>query len=139
MAYAGYLIKVGVTSPYEIPLSFIKAESYKATHLVQDLDSYRDANGLLHRNALSLIPDKVEFECVPLLTNAEMNAVISSIRSHFSNLNERKLSVNYYVPETDEYVTKNMYMPDIEFSMYYADGSLIKYNACRIAFIGYGD
>lgn len=136
MAYAGYLIKVGT---YTIPLSFIKAESYKATHLIQDLDSYRDANGVLHRNALTAVPDKVEFECVPMLTNTEMNAVVSSIRAQFTVAPERKASVNYYIPETDSYATANMYMPDPEFSMYYADGSYIQYNAVRFAFIGYGN
>lgn len=137
MAYAGYLIKVGT---YTIPLSFIKAESYKATHLIQDLDSYRDANGVLHRNALSHVPDKVEFECVPMLTNTEMNAVVSAIRAQITatgNLAERKASVSMYVPELDGYITQDMYMPDAEFSMYYADGSMIQYNAVRFAFIGY--
>lgn len=134
MAYAGYLVQVG---SYNIPLSFIRAESYKATHLIQDLDSYRDANGLLHRNALSHVPDKVEFECVPMLTNTEMNAVVSSIRAQFSASAERKASVSMYVPELDSYVTQDMYMPDPEFTMYYADGSMIQYNAVRFAFIGY--
>lgn len=81
MAYGGYLVKVG---NYVIPMTFIKADSYKISHKIQDLDSYRDANGLLHRNALSHVPDKLEFECVPMLTNTEMNAVVSAIRGQFS-------------------------------------------------------
>ena len=134
MAYGGYLVRVG---SYTIPLSFIKAESYKITHLIQDLDSYRDANGVLHRNALSHVPDKAEFECVPMLTNAEISAVVNSIRSQFTNREERKASVTVYVPEIDEYVTQDMYMPDPEYSIYYADDTIIQYNSVRFAFIGY--
>lgn len=138
MAYSGYLVKVGTgSSQYTIPLSFIKAESYQAEHLVQDMDSYRDANGVLHRNALTHVPDKCEFECVPLLTNTEMNAVLSAIRSRFDVPLERKLSVTMYVPELNDYVTQDMYMPDPQFTIYYADNNEIKYNSVRFAFIGY--
>lgn len=135
MAYAGYLVKVGT---YTIPLSFIKAESYKVTHLIQDLDSYRDADGVLHRNALSHVPDKCEFECVPMLTNTEISTVVNAIRGQFTNAAERKASVTIYIPETDSYVTNEaMYMPDPEYSIYYADSSIIQYNSVRFAFIGY--
>lgn len=140
MAYSGYLVKVGTgSSAYIIPLSFIKAESYKVTRLVQDLDSYRDANGVLHRNALSHVPIKCEFECVPMLTNTEITAVVNAIRSRFTNAPERKATVEVYVPETDEYITNSdgMYMPDPEYSIYYADSSIIQYNSVRFAFIGY--
>ena len=135
MAYAGYLVKVGT---YTIPLSFIKAESYKVTHLIQDLDSYRDADGILHRNALSHVPDKCEFECVPMLTNTEISTVVNAIRGQFTNAAERKANVTIYIPETDSYVTNEaMYMPDPEYSIYYADSSIIQYNSVRFAFIGY--
>lgn len=66
MAYSGYLIKVG---NYTIPLSIIRAETYSPYKSVTDLDSYVDANGYLHRNALEHIANKVEFETVPQLTN----------------------------------------------------------------------
>lgn len=141
MAYAGYLIKVKSSetdsTPYEIPLSFIKSESYQAEHLIQDLDSYRDANGVLHRNALAHVPDKAEFECVPLLTATEMNTVVSAIRAKYSVAAERKLWVTMYVPELNDYVTQEMYMPDPQFTIYYADATNIQYNSVRFAFIGY--
>lgn len=138
MAYAGYLVKVGGSqSGYAIPLSFIKAESYKVTKLIQDLDSYRDTDGVLHRNALSHFAIKCEFECVPMLTNAEINSVVSSIQAKYSSLPERKAVVSVYVPESDSYVEQDMYMPDIEYDMYYADSTMIQYSSVRFAFIGY--
>lgn len=138
MAYAGYLVKVGGASAgYSIPLSFIKADSYKVTKLIQDLDSYRDTNGLLHRNALAHVAYKVDFECVPMLTNTEISAVVNSIEAKFSVAAERRASVSVYVPETDSYIEQDMYMPDPEYQMYYADSSMIQYSSVRFAFIGY--
>lgn len=144
MAYAGYLVKVASSqddlqtgTPYTIPLSFIKADSYKIAKKIQDLDSYRDANGELHRNALTHVPYKLEFECVPMLTNTEISAVLASITGKFAIAPERKIYVSAYNPEGDEYISQFMYMPDIEFQMYYADTSMIQYDAVRLAFIGY--
>ena len=134
MAYQGYLVKVG---SYTIPMSIIKAESYKTTLNSQDLDSERDADGVLHRNALSHQPNKIEFETVPLLTNIQMSAIMANIRSQFTNTKEKKASVTLYVPEKDSYTTEDMYMADITFDIYYAGKDIIKYNPVRFAFIGY--
>ena len=50
MAYSGFLIKVG---NYTVPFRYIEAKKYKCGIKGQDLNSYRDANGVLHREALS--------------------------------------------------------------------------------------
>lgn len=134
MAYAGYLIKVG---SYTIPLSLIRAETYTVFKSVTDLDSYVDANGLLHRNALDHIANKVEFETVPLLTNAQFSSLMTNLYAQMSSTLERKASVTLYIPETDTYVTQDMYMPDIKPTLYYADATKIQYNQVRLAFIGY--
>ena len=134
MAYAGYLIKVGT---YTIPLSAIRADSYSAFLSITDLDSFVDANGVLHRNALEHTANKVEFETVPLMDNTEFASLMSNIRSQFTLSRERKASVTCYIPELDSYVTQDMYMPDIKPSMYLASDTEIKYNAVRLAFIGY--
>ena len=134
MAYAGYLIKVGT---YTIPTSLIRAETYTVFKSVTDLDSYVDGNGLLHRNALEHIANKVEFETIPLLTNAQFTNLMSNIQANMTVPLERKASVTCYIPETDSYVTQDMYMPDIKPTLYYADGTKILYNQVRLAFIGY--
>ena len=138
MAYSGYLIKVGPQdNQYEIPLSILRAETYTVFKSVTDLDSYVDANGELHRNALEHIANKVEFETIPLLTNTQFAALMSNLQSRMTSSLERKLSVTLYIPETDSYVTQDMYMPDIKPSMYLASDTEIKYNPVRLAFIGY--
>lgn len=138
MAYAGYLVKVGPSNDlYEIPLSILRAETYTVFKSVTDLDSYVDGNGELHRNALSHIANKVEFETIPLMTNTEFASLMSNLYNRMSNTLERKLSVTLYIPEIDDYVTQDMYMPDIKPTLYYADQNKIQYNQIRLAFIGY--
>ena len=132
--YQGYLIKVG---NYTIPLSLIKADSYSVFMSITDLDSFVDANGYLHRNALDHVANKCEFETVPMLNHTQYAALMANIRSQFTVARERKASVTLYIPELDDYVTQDMYMPDIKPSMYLASAREIKYNAVRLAFIGY--
>lgn len=134
MAYQGYLIKVG---SYTIPLSLIRADSYSVFMSITDLDSYVDANGVLHRNALDHVANKVEFETVPMLSHLEYASLMSNIRSQFTVPKERKASVECYIPELDSYVTQDMYMPDIKPQMYLASSTEIQYDAVRLAFIGY--
>lgn len=134
MAYAGYLIQVG---NYKIPHSWIRAETYVVTKNGQDLDSYRDANGVLHRNALEHWVAKAEFETPPLKTNKQVATFMNNIASNYTNATEKKANVTLYIPETDSYVTQEMYVPDISFTLYSADDTEVKYNQFRVAFIGY--
>lgn len=152
MAYNGYLIKInGSSGDYELGVTkkdskgritfdtkkFIKADSYSVTLSGQDLDSYRDADGLLHRNALAHTCIKVEFETAPMLTNKEVAELMSNIRSRMSDQVEKKVSVTAYLPETDSYVTADCYIPDIQFPIYGTYGNVIHYDAIRLAFIQY--
>lgn len=134
MAFEGYLVKVG---NYEIPTKYIRADSYSAYRNVQDLDSYRDANGELHRTALSHVPNKIEFETPAMLTNSDFADLIGNIQNNYTIVAERRANVTMYVPETDSYVTQDMYMPDITPRIYGVFNGVIKYNPIRLAFIGY--
>jgi len=133
MAFSGYLIKV---DNYTVPLSFMKYESYQIGYHSQDLDSYRDANGVLHRNALAHRVGKIEFN-VPMMTMDKFQNVWSKVRAKYLNTTEKCANVTYYIPETDSYETQKMYVPDIEFSIRNIDGNTINLNETRIAFIGY--
>lgn len=135
MAYQGYLIKVG---DYVISgKKYIRADSYSATLIVQDLDSYRDANGVLHRNALTHKVNKIEFETPAMLTDKQMEELLSNIRRNYTNASEKRASVTVYVPELNDYMTQDMYIPDLQFSMYGVFNNVIRYNPLRIAFIAY--
>lgn len=135
MAYNGYLIKVG---NYKIPLSMIAAESYSATNYGQDLDSYRDTDGILHRTALKHQAPKVEFETRNMLDNLQLSELMLNIRNNYSDAIEKRASVEVYVPELDKYVTSDMYMADFSPQMYFADENKIQYQSTRMAWISYG-
>lgn len=131
MAFQGYLIKVG---NYTIPLQFMKLESYTSMpDQRQDLDSYRDADGYLHRNVLPHTATKIEFE-TPYMRRSDMQALIQGIRSNFTSNLARSCTVTYYDDETDEYKTGTFYMPGtIEFQWYNKE----IYAPSRFAFIEY--
>lgn len=135
MAYSGYLIKIG---NYEFPKEYIMYDTYKVIRSVQDLDSYRDSNGVLHRNALSHNLYKVEFQ-TRVLTNTEYNSIMDNIRSRYTNATERRVSADVFVPETNSYTGSiNMYMPDPEIQIIQElSSSLLKYNNVTFKFIGY--
>lgn len=140
MAYSGYLIKVGTGgSAYTIPLKYMRYETYQVTYYTQDLDSYRDADGVLHRNALQSRIGKIEFN-TPIINNSDFETLMSNIRSQYSDPNEKRASVTFYVPEINDYVTQPMYIPDVvtKIRNVNENTNTISYTETRIAFIGYG-
>lgn len=137
MAFAGYLVRVG---NYEIDGTYyINWDNYNVTRLIQDLDSYRDANGVLHRNALDHVPIKVEFETRENLTNSDIATFFGNIRANYTVPKERRAVVSAYVPELDDYITQEMYMADPQFKIKRIEPktNVIHYERVRVAFIGY--
>lgn len=136
MGYNGYLVKVG---DYIIPYKYIKFDSYSVFMSITDLDSYRDGYGKLHRNALEHRPNKAEFETPAMLTNDDFYDLMSHIQSNYTVPSERKASVTLFIPEINDYITQDMYMPDIKPSIYRHNKALdkLQYNSIRLAFIGY--
>ena len=133
MAFAGWLIKIGT---YTVPYKFIKYKTYQAYLNTIDLDPYRDANGIEHRNALSHKPPKAEWETPPI-SNADFAELMQGFRDNYTIPNERSANVTLYIPELDDYVTMEMYMPDPKPTMYrISDGNVITYDPIRIAWIG---
>ena len=135
MAYSGYLIKIG---NYTIPLSMIKADSYYAYYNMQDYDPWTDAKGYLHRDAVKLKALKVEFETVNQLNNTQFASLMNSISSQFisGKTHARECEITAYIPEIDSYVTQRGYMADFKPQMYLASATEIRYDSCRLSFIG---
>ena len=134
MAYSGYLLKFGSTT---LPFDYIRAASYKATPAQRlDLDSYRDADGTLHRTVLDHTASKIEWE-TPYLTNAQVQAMLAIFAGAMTNTAERKVTITYYNEESDSYNTGTFYMPDTVFTIYRATDTELIYNPIRIAVIEY--
>lgn len=134
MAYQGYLLKI---EDKIIPHSYMRAETYKALLSTNDLDSYRDADGELHRNALEHRVGKVEFETPPLMDNKKMTTFLRMFQDNYLDHKEKCVNATFYVPELDSYLTQKMYVPDINFTLYFADENKVQYNQTRIALIAY--
>ena len=135
MAYEGYLIKIGYNS--SLFNNFIVFKSYKVSKKILDVDSYRDANGLLHRQALEHLSYTVEFDLRPM-KEASHAEIMEAITSCFTVPEERKLSVTFWLPETHEYVTADCYMPDPEITIIGEyNGTDLLYDKTTIKFIGY--
>lgn len=135
MAYSGFLIKVG---DYTVPFRYIEAKKYKCGIKGQDLDSYRDANGILHREALVNVAIKAEWETPGDIEEKTLRPLMDNIRAQYTNRTEKKALVTAFMPEIGDYVTMDCYMPDVEYTIDYADEKAVKYSSFRLAFIGYG-
>lgn len=137
MAFNGYLIKLGGSGGTELPMKYIKLEGYDITpNQRMESEAKRDVTGVLHRTTVAHTASKIEFN-TPKMTNMEVNAMMSLIRSYWTSTAERKLTLDYYDMETDSYKTGTFYMPDVKFQIYRVDGNIVYYNETRIAFIEY--
>lgn len=135
VAYSGFLFKVGdyVVSGKDV----ISADGISITRNVQDVDSYRDANGELHREALEHAPIKVEFSTRNMLTDEQLQGFLSNIRRNYVNEAERKVLATVYVPELGDYKTCYMYMSTPTAEIYGILKGIVYYKSMRLSFIEY--
>lgn len=125
--YMGYLLKVdGVIFPNDLILfgSFSITPNQR-----QDLDSYRDSIGYLHRNILPHKPSKIEFT-TKILHDADRAALENILK------NRDEYSLEYW---DKEYKSGKFYTPDIKYEIYDIDkaSGAIRYKPVRIAMIEY--
>ena len=140
MAFSGYLLKInGINggSDFTFPHEYIVFESFKAVRGIQDLDSYRDGNGVLHRNALPHNIVKIEFQLRENFKSSNYDRLMTEITNRYTKAAERKLSVTCYIPETATYTTQDMYMPDPEVTIKKIEGTELRDKSIRFAFIEY--
>lgn len=135
MAYLGSLITVGT---YNFNMHYIAEKSYIVSRNVQDMDSYRDANGVLHRNVIEHVPIKVEFTTMEM-NNTQLKDMFDHLFANFTNSKERNALCSVYVPEIDDYVSQEMYMaqPNPQIDRIDTATNTIYYAPMRVSFIGY--
>ena len=139
MAYSGYLIKLGGSSGTILPMNYIKVEGYDITpNQRMESEAKRAVTGVLHRTTVAHTATKVEFN-TPVLTNKEMDDLMTKLRNAWTSVSERKLTLQYYDMETDTYKTGDFNMPDIKFQIDHIDNvrNMVFYRETRIAFIEY--
>lgn len=136
MAYNGFLLKIGQSV---IPLSFIFKESYNVTpNRRQDIDPFRDANGLLNRTVVPHMVTTINFNTKPMW-NDEMERLTRLIRENYLDEKQKKVSLTYFCPDINDYKTGEFYIPDLEFTILRIDNNANKilYGSMTIEFIEY--
>ena len=138
--FAGWLIKcVTNGTPVEIPLKYMRAETYTVTpDQRMEWSAERDVTGVLHRETVQNLPPKIEFN-TPLMTNSDINALNSIIKAAFTSYLQRNITIQFYDPERDQYWEWDCYMPDVKYHIRNAGtvNNIINYEELRYAFIGY--
>ena len=138
MAFTGFLIKLGGSNGTVLPMKYMKAESYKATpNQRMETSAKRNAKGYLQRSTVEHMPVKIEFETPTDMTNAQVAELNTLIQSNFTDTVQRKLKIQYYNNETDEYKTATCYMPDTDYTILRVEGNIIHYGSLRYCFIEY--
>lgn len=137
MAFNGSLITINGA---EFPWHYVEENSYKCALKTLDLDSGRVATGVLERNVLQHQSIEISFT-IKSLTNTEQADLWSFLRNRYiSGLQERKLRINAYVPELDDYVIKEVYVasdPTFQIKQINPSKKVIKYASYEMKFIGY--
>lgn len=137
MAFMGYLIKIGNK---EIPTKYIAESSYYATPCQrQDLDSYRDNTGVLHRDVVDNRPSKVEFKTMEGLTEEEVTSIWGIFKANFASEKEMKAQIEFYDPLTGAYMTESMYLKNPKVQIDYIDRetSVVYYKSIQFVLTGY--
>lgn len=85
---------------------------------MQDLDSYRNGNGVLKRTVLDHAPTKIEWN-TPYLTYEDKCKLVHQIKLGFKQgvgvYKQRKIRIRYYNDWEDDYSYGTFYMPDVQF------------------------
>ena len=137
MAFAGYLIKLGGSSGNELPMTYMKPESYVAEpNQRMESEAARAVTGLLHRTTVSHTATKIEFE-TPIMRNSDIVALNTLIKNAMTDTHRKDITIYYYDMENDSYNTADCYIPDVKYTINHVDGNIIYYNPVRYAFIEY--
>ena len=114
--FNGWLIKFGTTA---MPNKFLVTEGWEATpNQRTEIDAWRDANNLLHRETSVNFKTKIVLS-VPSLTLDEKIAFQAIVNSGMIDSTQRKVDVTYWNDETNQYVTSTtgFYIPDIKWKI----------------------
>ncbi|EOS41810.1 DUF6711 family protein [Lachnospiraceae bacterium JLR.KK009] len=137
--FDGWLIKFGNVV---LPNSFILADGWESTPNQRvELDAYRDANVLLHRETSENFKTSLTLN-IRSMDLAEMTAfknVVGLATLEITSKRERRLAVTYWNDEELAYKNATMYMPDVTYSIHTVDESAkgIEYNPFSIELIEY--
>lgn len=133
--YKGYLLKFNGTI---FPNSYI-VEYSSTPDQRMDVNSERDNTGALHRNTLSDGKTSISFSTHILFLDDKIkmqNIIWNAINAN-GIPEQRKVWVEYWNDETNDYDTGWFYIPDIQYTVMDADATNIRYSPISIELIEY--
>lgn len=138
MAFSGYLMRKPGTNVY-FPEKYMVYGSYETTpNQRQDKDPLRDMDGILHRAVVSGKPSRIKFSVrdgLHLAQKAEVQAFFTACTLEAS---ERKVRIQFWNDETNDYQIETFYLPDITYQILYHTDNDIIYSGVDYELIGYG-
>lgn len=137
--FSGWLIKFG---DVVLPNSFILADGWESVPNQRvEIDAYRDANVLLHRETSENFKTslKLTIRSLALDEMTAFKSVIGLATLDINSRKQRKLMVTYWNDEELDYKTATMYMPDVTYTIHTVseDRRDIEYNSFMVELIEY--
>ena len=137
--FGGWLIKFG---DVVLPNSFLLADGWESTPNQRvEIDAYRDANILLHRETSSNYKTKLTLNIreMNLEERRAWNNVIGLAELPRTAKDQRRVSCTYWNDETLEYSAGIFYMPDTTYSIHTLSEQErdIDYNDFKVTLVEY--
>ena len=132
--FQGYLIKFGNDV---FPHDYILYNTYKVTpDRALDMDSSRNANGILERNVLEHTASTLQFDLRPM-NGDQQETVTSFINTHLIDAAQKKVNIQYWDPRISGYKSGIFYIPDIEYPIKKIEQNQIYYDKVTLKAIEY--
>ena len=135
IAFEGYLMKAEAET---FPHKYIQISTYQTTPSQrQDLDSYQDSQGNLHRTVLPHDRSKIIFKTMDNLNFTEKQEIQAFFNAAMTNTRERKVSLTYWNDESNAYATGSFYIPDVTYPIKRIEADNIVYDSVEYHLIEY--
>lgn len=137
--FEGWLIKFGNV---QLPNSFLLADGWESTPNQRlELDAYRDANALLHRETTDDFKTKLRLNIreTTLTERIALNNVIGLATLPDTDRKQRRVSLTYWNDEDLDYASGTFYISDTSYSIHTLDEDEcdIEYNPFTITLVEY--
>ena len=137
MAFSGYLIKLGGSAGTELPMEYIKGESYNVEPARKtETENRKSVTGLTYRGVAEHTSVRIEFE-TRSINNTALAALNGMISAAMTDTLRRDITIEYYDTETDSYKEAACYMPGVKYSIRKVGQDEVLYNPITYAFIEY--
>ena len=110
--FKGYLLKFKSSHGEDIfPMELMEEKTYDpAPNRMQDLDSKVLQTGILKRNVLKHTRSTISFKTLEMTGDTLNQKIMSVLRKHYINQDERDLMIEYYSPDYADYRTGHFYL-----------------------------